>query len=65
MKEVANNIHDVEEFGDLPQALLNPLSQILSRRRVINSRTLELFLRPDLATVDIYDCGSKVLSLLT
>lgn len=57
IKEVANNIHEVEEFGDLPQSLLNRLSQILSRRRVITSRTLELFLRPDLETIDLYDCG--------
>ena len=58
---MANNIHDVDEFGDLPQNLLNRLSQILSRRRVITSRTLDLFLRPDLNTIDLYDCGSKFL----
>ena len=58
-QEVANNIHDVDEFGDLPQALLNRLSQILSRKRVITSRTLDLFLRSDLEAVNIYDCGSK------
>lgn len=57
IKEVANNIHEVDEFGDLPQSLLNRLSQILSRRRVITSRTLDLFLRPDLETIDVYDCG--------
>ena len=61
MQEVANNIHNVDEFGDLPQALLNRLSQILSKRRVITSRTLDLFLRSDLETIDIYDCGSKAL----
>lgn len=55
---MANNIHDVDEFGDLPQALLDPLSQILSRRRVLTSRTLKLFLRPDLVSIDLYDCGS-------
>jgi len=59
MQEVANNIHDVEEFGDLPHSLLNRLSQILSRRRVITSRTMDLFLRPDLETIDVWDCGSK------
>ncbi|KAL6716308.1 UV-damaged DNA-binding protein rad7 [Lecanora helva] len=57
IQEVANNIHDVEEFGDLPQVLLNRLSQILSKRRVITSRTVDLFLRPNLDTIDIYDCG--------
>ncbi len=59
INEVANNIHDVEEFGDLPQSLLNRLSQILSRRRVITSRTMDLFLRPNIESIDIYDCGSK------
>jgi len=57
IKEVANNIHEIDEFGDLPQSLLNRLSQILSNRRVITSRTLDLFLRPDLDAVDLYDCG--------
>lgn len=57
IKEVANNIHEVDEFGDLPQSLLHRLSQILSRRRVITSRTLDLFLRPDLENIDVYDCG--------
>lgn len=63
VQEVANNIHDVDEFGDLPQKLLNRLSQILSKRRVITSRTLDLFLRTDLETIDIYDCGSKTVCL--
>ena len=61
VQEVANNIHDVDEFGDLPQNLLNRLSQILSKRRVITSRTLDLFLHSDLETIDIYDCGSKIM----
>lgn len=63
VQEVANNIHEVDEFGDLPQSLLHRLSQILSRRRVITSRTLDLFLRPDLENIDVYDCGSKSRSL--
>ena len=57
VEQVANNIHDVEEFGDLPSNLLSRLSQILSKRRVLTSRTLDLFLRSDLDTVDVYDCG--------
>ncbi|KAF7596177.1 hypothetical protein BBP40_003076 [Aspergillus hancockii] len=54
-KKVADNINDIEEFGDLPSQLLHRLSQILSKRRVLTPRTLNLFLRPDLDTVDIYD----------
>lgn len=57
IEKVANNIHEVDEFGDLPQSLLHQLSKILSRKRVITPRTLDLFLRPDLDTLDLYDCG--------
>ncbi|KAI9834873.1 MAG: hypothetical protein M1819_002781 [Sarea resinae] len=58
IKNVADNINDVEEFGDLPPVLLDRLSQILSKRRALNSRTLDLFLRPDLDTVALYDSAN-------
>ena len=58
-QKVADNINDIDEFGDLPPALLDGLSQILSKRRAMTSRTLDLLLRPDLDTVSIYDCGSR------
>ncbi|MCJ1391157.1 hypothetical protein MMC18_004019 [Xylographa bjoerkii] len=62
VEKVADNINDVEEFGDLPQALLDRLSQILSKRRVITSRTLDLFLRSDLDSISVYDCGKLEVS---
>ncbi|KAK2809349.1 hypothetical protein FQN49_008623, partial [Arthroderma sp. PD_2] len=55
--QVANNINDVEGFGDLPGELLHRLSQILSKRRALTPRTLELFLRSDVNTIDIYDAA--------
>ncbi|KAE8144281.1 RNI-like protein [Aspergillus avenaceus] len=55
IKKVADNINDIEEFGDLPSQLLRRLSQILSKRRALDPRTLNLFLRPELDTIDIYD----------
>ncbi|KAE8378238.1 hypothetical protein BDV26DRAFT_262032 [Aspergillus bertholletiae] len=54
-KKVADNINDIEEFGDLPTPLLHRLSQILSKRRAMTPRTLNLFLRPDLDSINIYD----------
>lgn len=54
-KKVADNINDVEEFGDLPSPLLYRLSQILSKRRILTSRTLNLFLRSNLDSINIYD----------
>ncbi|EAS28740.3 DNA repair protein Rad7 [Coccidioides immitis RS] len=57
IKKVADSIHDIDEFGDLPEGLLHRLSQILSKRRVMTPRTLELFLRRDVSSIDIYDCA--------
>jgi DNA repair protein RAD7 len=54
---VAANINEIDEFGDLPPKLLKRLSEILSKRRIITARTLDLFLRPDLDTVSVYDCS--------
>ena len=57
VRRVADVVHDIEEFGDLPQNLLDRLSQILSKQRVLSSRVLELFLRPDTDRIAIFDCG--------
>ncbi|PKX90864.1 DNA repair protein Rad7, protein [Aspergillus novofumigatus IBT 16806] len=56
-KKVADNHNDIEEFGDLPSRLLRRLSQIFSKRRILTSRTLDLFLRPELNFIDIYDAA--------
>ncbi|EXJ96253.1 hypothetical protein A1O1_01379 [Capronia coronata CBS 617.96] len=57
VRRVANVVHDIDEFGDMPQSVLDRLSQILSKQRVLTPRVLELFLRPDIDRIDIYDCG--------
>ncbi|KAH1271653.1 hypothetical protein KXW56_002056 [Aspergillus fumigatus] len=57
IQKVADNHNDIEEFGDLPSRLLRRLSQIFSKRRILTSRTLNLFLRPELNFIDIYDAA--------
>lgn len=57
IKKVAENIEDVEEFGDLPPPVMHRLSQILSRRRAVTSRILNLFLRRNHRELNIYDCA--------
>jgi len=57
VKKVADVVNDIEEFGDLPQSLLDRLSQILSRKRVLNPRTLQLFLQPGTDRIAVYDCA--------
>ncbi|KAL8808365.1 MAG: hypothetical protein Q9182_000185 [Xanthomendoza sp. 2 TL-2023] len=57
IRTIANNIHDVEEFGDLPQKFVKHLGHILSKKRVITLRTLPLFLYPELENLEMTDCG--------
>ena len=57
VKKVADVVNDIDDFGDMPQSLLDRLSQILSKKRVLSSRTLNLFLREDIDTINVYDSG--------
>jgi len=57
VQKVAENIENVEEFGDLPPPVMRRLSQILSRRRAVSSKILNLFLRRTHKELNIYDCA--------
>ena len=57
VRRVANVVHDIDDFGDMPEDLLDRLSQILSKQRVLTPRVLQLFLRRDLDRIAVYDCG--------
>ena len=54
---LAQHSGDIEEFGVLPDQVMNRLSEIFSKQRVMNSRTLPLFLRPDMDRVLIHDAA--------
>ena len=57
IEKVAKHNEDIEELGDMPQPILERLSEIFSKRRVMKSRTLPLFLRPDLQDVVVHDAA--------
>ncbi|ERF70228.1 hypothetical protein EPUS_00416 [Endocarpon pusillum Z07020] len=57
VRKVVANIVDIEEFGDLPQTLLDRLSQVLSQKRALDPRTLEFFLQADSSRIAIYDAA--------
>jgi DNA repair protein RAD7 len=57
VRMVAANIVDIEEFGDLPQTLLDRLSQVLSQKRALDPRTLQFFLKADSTRIAIYDAA--------
>ncbi|KAF2224755.1 hypothetical protein BDZ85DRAFT_214383 [Elsinoe ampelina] len=58
IEKVVQYHDDVEELGDIPQPLLEKVSAIFSKKRVMNSKTLKLFVRPDLDTIAIHDAAN-------
>ena len=66
IEKVVAHHDEIEELGDLPPVVLQRLGMIFTKHRVLNSRTLPLFLRPDLDRVAVHDaaCKSKATTLL-
>lgn len=59
IEKVAQHHTDIEEFGDLPEVLVDRLGQIFSKKRVLDPRTFKLFLRPDMQEIFVHDAASK------
>ena len=57
IEKVVKHTEDIEDFGDLPQSLLERLSQIFTKKRVMKPQTLPLFLGPENDTVVSHDCA--------
>jgi DNA repair protein RAD7 len=57
IETLAKNVHNAESFGDLPAPLVDKLAAILSKKRLINPATLDLFLKPGSDTVTVYDAA--------
>lgn len=57
LDKVAKHHEDIEELGEMPPVLLERLSEIFSKKRVMKPKTLPLFLRPDLDSVVVHDAA--------
>lgn len=57
IEKVADHHQDVEEFGDLPQTVLERLGEIFTKKRIMDPRTMKLFLRSDHDSIAIHDCA--------
>lgn len=57
IETVAKYHDDIEELGDMPAPIVERLSEIFSKRRVLKPKTLPLFLRPDLEEVILHDAA--------
>ncbi|KAI9046502.1 hypothetical protein LZ554_009249 [Drepanopeziza brunnea f. sp. 'monogermtubi'] len=59
VETLAKNVEMADDLGDLPVSLVDRLAQILSKKRLLNSTTLDLFLKAGNEAVTVYD-GSKL-----
>lgn len=57
IEKVAQYHDDVDELGDMPQPVMDRLSEIFAKKRVLNPKTLKLFIRPDLDAIAIHDAA--------
>lgn len=57
IETVAKYHDDIEELGDMPAPIVERLSEIFSKKRVLKPKTLPLFLRPDLEEVILHDAA--------
>lgn len=61
IETLAKNIDLAEDLGDLPTAVIDKIARNLSKHRLLDSRTLSLFLQPTAEEVYVYD-GAKLSS---
>ncbi|KAK4245839.1 hypothetical protein C7999DRAFT_15989 [Corynascus novoguineensis] len=59
IETLAKNIDLAEDLGDLPSPIIDKIARKLSKLRLLDSRTLSLFLQPTAEEVQIYD-GAKL-----
>lgn len=55
VETLAKNVEQAESFGDLPPSLVDRLAAILSKKRLLTSSSLNLFLQAGSDTVTVYD----------
>jgi DNA repair protein RAD7 len=59
IETLAKNVHLADDFGDLPTELIQRLGYIISKKRLMNSSTLNLFLKPSHNAISVTD-ASKI-----
>lgn len=57
IEKVAQYHEDVDELGDMPFTVMDRLSEIFAKKRLLNSRTVKMFVRSDLDSIAIHDAA--------
>lgn len=55
---VAKYIDDVDELGDLTSQNMQKIANILTKNRRLSNSTVQLFLRNDATTLELWDCSA-------
>ncbi|KAH7191939.1 uncharacterized protein B0J16DRAFT_332000 [Fusarium flagelliforme] len=59
VQTLAKNVELADSLGDLPDHLIDKIARMFSKRRLLKTETLPLFVQPTTENVQIYD-GSKL-----
>lgn len=57
IEKLAKHSEDIEELGEMPESIMNRISEIFSKKRAMNPTTMKLFLQPDLENVAIHEAA--------
>lgn len=57
IEKLAKHSEDIDELGEMPENIMNRISEIFSKNRAMNSTTMKLFLQPDMHSVAIHEAA--------
>lgn len=55
---LAKHSEDIEELGEMPEGVMNRISEIFSKKRAMNSNTMKLFLQPGMRTIAVHEAAN-------
>ncbi|KAJ2992187.1 hypothetical protein NUW58_g2254 [Xylaria curta] len=57
IETLAKNIHLADDLGDLPPLIIDRIARLLSKTRLLDPHTLDLFLQPHHEDIKVYDAA--------
>jgi DNA repair protein RAD7 len=59
IEKLAKHSEDIDELGEMPENIMNKISEIFSKSRAMNPTTMKLFLQPGMDKVAIHEAACK------
>lgn len=59
IEKLAKHSEDIDELGEMPENIMNRISEIFSKKRAMNPTTMKLFLQPDMDRVAIHEAACE------